>query len=121
MIHREGYISILLSIIFCSCIVTLAYLYSGGAIFYMITIVCIILFLIVLQFFRNPVRQIPLKNDRLIYAPADGKVVVIENSIENEYIKGSTKQVSIFMSPNKKIASYSAIMDFNNVFDCQII
>ncbi|MBN3520628.1 phosphatidylserine decarboxylase family protein [Algoriphagus lutimaris] len=58
----------------------------------------IIIYLLVLQFFRNPV--FPLPNDEnLVYAPADGKVVVIEETFEEEYLKENRRQVSIFMSP----------------------
>lgn len=58
-----------------------------------------ILFLLFLQFFRNPTRNIPLRSDDIIYAPADGKVVVIEETSENEYFKDKRIQISIFMSP----------------------
>jgi len=57
------------------------------------------LFLFVLQFFRNPEREIAEQNDKLIYAPADGKVVVIEATEEPEYFQDRRRQVSIFMSP----------------------
>jgi len=57
------------------------------------------LFLIVLQFFRNPVRKIPVADNNLVYAPADGKVVVIEEAIETEYFNEKRLMVSIFMSP----------------------
>lgn len=52
-----------------------------------------------LQFFRNPNRQILTPSDSIVYAPADGKVVVIEETMENEYFKDKRLQVSIFMSP----------------------
>lgn len=55
-------------------------------------------YLLILQFFRNPVFTIS-KNDKYVLAPADGKVVVIEETEETEYLKGKRKQVSIFMSP----------------------
>ena len=58
----------------------------------------IILYLIVLQFFRNPIFTVT-KNENQILAPADGKVVVIEETEETEYLKERRKQVSIFMSP----------------------
>lgn len=61
--------------------------------------VSLAIFLFFLQFFRNPCRKIEL-NDKQILAPADGKVVVIEKTTEDEYFKGKEKiQVSIFMSP----------------------
>jgi phosphatidylserine decarboxylase len=52
-----------------------------------------------LHFFRDPVRSIPLKDDQAIYSPADGKVVVIEETFEPEYLKSKCIQISIFMSP----------------------
>lgn len=57
------------------------------------------LFLLVLQFFRNPKRSIPQSDEALIYAPADGQVVVIEETEETEYFHDKRIQVSIFMSP----------------------
>jgi phosphatidylserine decarboxylase len=61
-------------------------------------IVSIVLYLIVLQFFRNPIFTLP-QEDGIVFAPADGKVVVIEEAFEDEYLKEKRKQVSIFMSP----------------------
>lgn len=58
----------------------------------------IVFYLIVLQFFRNPVFTV-LKNEKQVISPADGKVVVIEDADESEYLKGKRKQISIFMSP----------------------
>src|ERR1035437_7781700 len=55
-------------------------------------------FLLLLQFFRSPSRILTI-NDNLIIAPADGKVVVIEETIETEYFKDKRIQISIFMSP----------------------
>ena len=51
--------------------------------------VSILLYLIILQFFRNPIFE----------APQEGKVVVIEEAVEDEYLKENRRQVSIFMSP----------------------
>lgn len=56
------------------------------------------LLLVILQFFRHPRRKHTL-GDNLIIAPADGKVVVIEETTENEYFKDKRLQLSIFMSP----------------------
>jgi phosphatidylserine decarboxylase len=57
-----------------------------------------VFFVLVVQFFRNPSRNTP-QGEGLIIAPADGKVVVIEEVEEPEYFKDKRKQVSIFMSP----------------------
>jgi len=61
--------------------------------------ISLVLFLTVLQFFRNPTRLVPVEDDSIVYAPADGKVVVIEEAVETEYFKDKRLQVSIFMSP----------------------
>ena len=52
------------------------------------------------NFFRSPKRTFPLDNvEKLVVAPADGKVVVIEDVFEPDYFKDKRKQISIFMSP----------------------
>ncbi|WP_343851696.1 phosphatidylserine decarboxylase family protein [Algoriphagus jejuensis] len=61
-------------------------------------IISVVLYLIILQFFRNPIFPLPDEKG-VVYAPADGKVVVIEEAFEGEYLKENRKQVSIFMSP----------------------
>lgn len=61
-------------------------------------LVSVIIYMLILQFFRNPFVALP-KEDNLVFAPADGKVVVIEETEETEYLKEKRKQVSIFMSP----------------------
>ena len=61
--------------------------------------ICLVFYLIILQFFRNPPRLVPEQDDAIVYAPADGKVVVIEEVEETEYFKDKRLQVSIFMSP----------------------
>jgi phosphatidylserine decarboxylase len=58
----------------------------------------VIFYLIILQFFRNPIITLP-NEDGIVFAPADGKVVVIEETMEDEYLKEKRIQVSIFMSP----------------------
>jgi phosphatidylserine decarboxylase len=58
----------------------------------------LMLYIFLLFFFRLPTRSME-PDPGLIYAPADGKVVVIEETMENEYFKDLRLQVSIFMSP----------------------
>ncbi|TGE20631.1 phosphatidylserine decarboxylase family protein [Hymenobacter aquaticus] len=58
----------------------------------------VIAFLLLLQFFRSPFRNL-LTHEDLLIAPADGKVVVIEDVHEPEYFDDMRKQISIFMSP----------------------
>lgn len=63
-----------------------------------IAVIAIIFMILVIRFFRNPNVITPPK-DGVVYAPAEGKVVVIERVYEGEYHKDDRIQVSIFMSP----------------------
>jgi len=97
-IHREGY-----SLLAISAIVLIGLNYAIFQLlpiaFWPLLILSVILYGIILQFFRNPVRSIAVTDNHLVYAPADGKVCVIEETVENEYFKDKRLQVSIFMSP----------------------
>lgn len=99
MIHREGKETIGLAILFSAIIIFLAYSFSCNAIVHGIAYgISALVLIIVLQFFRNPSRNTPLSEKHII-APADGKVVVIEEVEEPEYFKDRRIQVSVFMSP----------------------
>lgn len=63
-----------------------------------LTLIIIIFLALILWFFRDPQRSITIEEGTIL-APADGKVVVIENVYEDEYLKQEAIQVSIFMSP----------------------
>ena len=99
-IHREGYSLLFISLLVLFGINYLVYyLAPEAAVVQNITIgVSIIFYLVILQFFRNPIFSIE-KGDKTVLAPADGKVVVIEETIETEYLKSKRRQISIFMSP----------------------
>lgn len=63
-----------------------------------VMIVSIIFYLLNLQFFRNPSIEVT-PNENHVLAPADGEVVVIEETNEDEVFKDKRIQISIFMSP----------------------
>ncbi len=99
MFHKEGskIISVagLITVIF----ILLSDKFIDSPLISKITQLLILLFFVlILQFFRNPKRHFAL-NDTHILAPADGKIVVIEEVFEPEYFKDKRRQVSIFMSP----------------------
>jgi phosphatidylserine decarboxylase len=85
------------------------YLLAAGA-------VSVAFFAMVLQFFRNPRREIKVADDNLVYAPADGKVVVIEEAHEGEYFDDKRLQVSIFMSPTNVHVNRNPISGTVNYF-----
>ena len=99
-IHKEGYTTIALSLLFIF-VLNAIIDYRFADIFWLrwaVYIASFALFIIVLQFFRNPSRKFATGSN-LVICPADGKVVVIEETVEGEYFKDKRLQVSIFMSP----------------------
>ena len=100
-IHKEGYATILITGILLATINLLSWNFlkqDFPFIHYAIFGVSVLLLIIVLQFFRHPARKL-IRNEKCIVAPADGKIVVIEETEESEFLKEKRIQVSIFMSP----------------------
>ena len=99
MFHKEGYQIIIISLLITSgLIIFLEYSISNIEVKFILKLLCFVFFVLVLQFFRNPKRNINL-NDKSILAPADGKIVIIKEVFEKEFYKEKRLQVSIFMSP----------------------
>ena len=98
-IHREGYPTIILGLLFISLVNGISYYFIPFIYLNIfISIISLIFFYLILHFFRNPIRDV-LVNDNHIIAPSDGKLVVIENVVENEFLNEECTQLSIFMSP----------------------
>jgi phosphatidylserine decarboxylase len=99
-IHREGRTLLFVSLVVLFALNwAISYFFAEATLIQNIFIgVSVVFYLIILQFFRIPVFQIQ-KDAGKVLAPADGKVVVIEETDENEYLKSRRKQISIFMSP----------------------
>ncbi|MBN9482779.1 MAG: phosphatidylserine decarboxylase [Bacteroidetes bacterium 43-93] len=99
-IHREGYKYILIASVLWAIIWFLCYKFLIDIVwlFWPIQVACFLLWFWIIWFFRLPARDFTY-NDKLAIAPADGKVVVIEETFEPEYFKDKRLQVSIFMSP----------------------
>ena len=114
-IHKEGKVILLrLTLILVALLTSVFFLFPKALL--ISSIVAIILFLLVLQFFRNPNREILTPDNNLIYAPADGKVVVIEETFEKEYFNEKRLQVSIFMSPTNVHVNRNPISGTVNYF-----
>lgn len=97
-IHKEGYKLLTISLIFLIGVNLVAFRMMDHYPL-VIGILSLVIFLLFLQFFRNPDRSIVTTEDGIVYAPADGKVVVIEETEESEYFQDRRIQISIFMSP----------------------
>jgi len=108
MFHKEGgkiiLIATTLTVVFlllADHFITLFWLKKG------VELLVLFFLILILQFFRNPKRDVAI-NDNHVIAPVDGKVVVIEEVFESEYFKDKRLQVSIFMSPiNVHVTRYA--------------
>ena len=76
----------------------------------------VLIFGFIAYFFRNPKREVLLTSETVVLAPADGRVVVIEEAEEREYFKDRRLQVSIFMSPTNVHVNRSPISGVVNYF-----
>lgn len=100
-IHREGYKSIAIgTLIFGAINLSVFYFFSASLMWLCVTVfvLTLALLLFLVSFFRIPNRKLTIQDNQVI-APADGKVVVIEEAVDDEYFKTKRLQVSIFMSP----------------------
>jgi phosphatidylserine decarboxylase len=99
-IHKEGYATLITSaVILVALNWTMDHYFPLDHFIRLAVLVpSLVLFLILLQFFRSPTRKIR-RNDKQVLCPADGKVVVVEETDEKEILKDRRIQVSIFMSP----------------------
>lgn len=75
------------------------YFFHNHILSYIAGAASLVLFLIVLNFYRSPYRRFIGETDDVIVASADGKIVAIEEVYEGEYFKDKRIVVSIFMSP----------------------
>lgn len=99
-IHKEGrrLLFILLLLLVVVNLLVMYYYPERQTVQYISLGVSVLFYLLILQFFRNPRINSTLE-ERSVLAPADGKVVVIEEVVEKEYFNSPRKQISIFMSP----------------------
>ena len=73
--------------------------------FYVVAVASIVVYLLMVNFFRCPIRLFGQDTEKIVVAPADGKIVVIEEVDENEYFHDRRLMVSIFMSPGNSSTS----------------
>ena len=99
-LHREGRVTLFyFAGILSTTVLALIFMIGVTMISMIFFTLIAIVYALLLNFFRNPQRIIPQVSDHLIYTPADGKVVAIEETREPEYFQDRRLQISIFMSP----------------------
>ena len=110
-LHREGFSILLISLFISIAIgITNYLLFSSECLWLFISIEALnfVLLLLIVQFFRIPKRYKDYESDQIV-CPADGEVVVIEETLETEYFNDKRIQISIFMSPLNVHANYYPI------------
>lgn len=98
-IHREGRNIIIFLVTALFAINVPVFIFFPSWVFAITLILLSLLLGFTTYFFRNPVRVLEIDDPNFIIAPADGRVVVIEEVEENEFFHDKRLQVSIFMSP----------------------
>lgn len=98
MFHKEGQTIIFVSLIIIGSLFLMMDFIGISWLVKILQIGLLVLFILIIQFFRNPKRNTQM-DDAHVISPVDGKVVVIEEVQESEYFNDKRIQVSVFMSP----------------------
>lgn len=116
-IHHEGYKTIAITTLFVLALnwAMATYFTENELLRKIVIAASVLLSVIILQFFRKPTRKAVINPNHVI-APADGKVVVIEETIEHEYFNSPRRQVSIFMSPFNVHSNFNPISGIVSYF-----
>lgn len=96
-ISSEGYVTVGMVTTLTLAAYGSVYLAGGSAAMYVAISPLLLIWLLILYFFRDPERSIP-PDEAAVVSPADGKVVLIESVVENEFLKQEAVQISIFLS-----------------------
>ncbi len=98
MLTKYGYSTLTVISVITFVLISLSFFTQNNYLKAVLIIVPLLLLAFSINFFRDPDR-IPPDRDDAVVSPADGKVLFVKDVIENNFIKGNAKQVSIFMSP----------------------
>lgn len=98
-IHREGTHILVIGLLFFLVINSLVYYYFDCKLpFYLLVVISTAIYGLMVNFFRCPIRLFGEDTTNVVVAPADGKIVVVEEVDENEYFHDKRLMISIFMS-----------------------
>ena len=99
-IHREGTNELTISMIALAIIGSLLWYYVDTKIpFWAFILIFGAAWTMALNFYRCPIRYFNGDTEKLVVAPADGRIVVVEDVEENTYFHDQRLMISIFMSP----------------------
>lgn len=98
-IHREGTDMLIILLLVLFCVNTVLWVWLGCSVtVIVVTAVSVVLFIFAVNFFRSPRRSFAGERKDVVVASADGKVVALERTFEDEYLHCEALQISIFMS-----------------------
>jgi len=98
MLTKYGYNTIGVMAVISAVLIIISFYFNNTYIKVPFILAASVLIIFTLNFFRDPDRNSP-SGDNIIISPADGKVMLIKDVVDNRYINGNAKQISIFMSP----------------------
>ena len=98
MLTKYGYSTIGVAVIISFVLIAISLFINNGYGKYALIIIGLFIIVFTLNFFRDPNRVIPNRDD-IIVSPADGKILIIKDVIDSRYINEEAIQISIFMSP----------------------
>ncbi len=99
-IHSEGTHILIGSALVLSAVCAVVYYpFESRVPFIVLTSMCAVIYALIVNFYRCPIRNYEFDTTDIVIAPADGKVVVVEEVDENEYFHDRRLMISIFMSP----------------------
>ncbi len=98
MFAKEGFTVIAAALIISAVLVVAGY-FAGGYWAWLLSALAVFIAGFTLYFFRDPDRKLPENSDNLLVAPADGKVILLNESIRHDFFEGACTQFSIFLSP----------------------
>lgn len=98
-LHREGTEILIISAFLFLALNGLVYWATDFSIpFYTLAAISVVLYLLMVNFFRCPIRHFEQDSEKIVVAPADGKVVVVQEVDEQEYFHERKLMISIFMA-----------------------
>lgn len=118
-INKEGYRIIIIAWLICLAIWLVFYqllvTHENIALIVCGSIMLVLFWFFIVSFFREP-RRVVIHDEELVFAPCDGKIVVVEKVFENEYLKQEMIQISIFMSMTNIHMNWSPVGGFVEYF-----
>ena len=98
MITKYGYSTVGIISAIVLILIIISFFIKNDIIKISIVVVSLLFLVFTVYFFRDPDRTSPNSN-KVIVSPADGKILIVKNIIDDRFIQGDAVQISIFMSP----------------------